>query len=140
MNFCLFPVLAPKALLGSRYGHQVLPRLIPEKQFEVFLSKLSENLEGINLLKQWFLKDSNNIPPTYVLQPITTHFPHYDDLRPESRLQHDKNVLSWRFTETRLLQFLRSAAADAEADGDITAEQKQLFHTSGQRCSLLHFY
>lgn len=122
-----------KALLGNRYGHRALPRLIPEKQFEALLSKLSKNPEGVKQLNQWFLKDNNAVPPTYVLQPITAHFPHYSDLRPESGPQRDNDVLSWRFTETQLLQLLRSAATDAEAAGDITAEQKQHFYTSGQR-------
>ncbi|XP_035800842.2 NACHT domain- and WD repeat-containing protein 1 isoform X1 [Amphiprion ocellaris] len=118
------------ALLGNRYGHRALPRLIPEKQFDLFLAKLHKNPEGIKQLNQWFIKDNNAVPPTYVLQPITAHFPHYSDLQPESRQQHDSNVLSWRLTETQLLQLLRSAAADSEAAGDITAEQKQHFHTS----------
>ncbi|XP_068563273.1 NACHT domain- and WD repeat-containing protein 1 [Cebidichthys violaceus] len=118
------------ALLGNRYGHRTLPRLIPEKQFEVLLSKLSKNPEGVKQLNKWFLKDNNAVPPTYVLQPITTHFPHYNDLRPESGPQRDKNLVSWRFTETQVLQLLRSAATDAEAAGDITAEQKQHFFTS----------
>ncbi|KAG7513905.1 NACHT domain-containing and WD repeat-containing 1 [Solea senegalensis] len=118
------------ALLGNRYGHRALPRLIPEKQFEVLMSKLSKDPEGIKQLNQWFLKDNNAVPPTYVLQPITAHFPHYSDLRPESRPQHDNNVLSWRFTETQLLQLLRSAATTAEGEGDITAEQKQHFFSS----------
>lgn len=137
--FCLLPpfflflcVPALKALLGNRYGHRALPRLMPEKQFEALMSKLSKNPEGIKQLNQWFLKDDNSVPPAYILQPITAHFPHYSDLRPESGPQHDNNVLAWRFTETRLLQLLRSAATDAEADGDITAEQKQHFYTSGQ--------
>ncbi|XP_070817792.1 NACHT domain- and WD repeat-containing protein 1 [Chaetodon trifascialis] len=118
------------ALLGNRYGHRALPRLIPEKQFEAVLSKLSKNPQGVKQLNQWFLKDNNAVPPTYVLQPITAHFPHYSDLRPESGPQRDNDVLSWRFTETQLLQLLRSAATDAEAAGDITAEQKQHFYTS----------
>ncbi|XP_044216744.1 LOW QUALITY PROTEIN: NACHT domain- and WD repeat-containing protein 1 [Thunnus albacares] len=126
------------ALLGNRYGHRALPRLVSEKQFEVLLSKLSKKPEGIKLLQQWFLKDNNAVPPTYILQPITAHFPHYSDLRPESGPQHDKDVLSWRLTETQLLQLLRSAATDAEAAGDITAEQKQLFYTSGQTAEMLH--
>uniref|UniRef100_A0A665VJH7 NACHT and WD repeat domain containing 1 n=1 Tax=Echeneis naucrates TaxID=173247 RepID=A0A665VJH7_ECHNA len=99
-------------LLGNRYGHRALPRVIPEKQFEVLMSKLYKKPEGIKQLSQWFLKDNNAVPPTYVLQPITAHFPHY---------------------KTQLLQFLRLAAANAEAAGDITAEQKQCFHTSGER-------
>ncbi|XP_029285414.1 NACHT domain- and WD repeat-containing protein 1 [Cottoperca gobio] len=118
------------AMLGNRYGYRTLPRLVPEKQFEVLLSKLYKNPEGATQLNQWFLKDNNAVPPIYVLQPITTHFPHYSDLRPESGPQRDNNLLSWRFTETQLLQLLRSAATDAEAAGDITAEQKQHFFTS----------
>uniref|UniRef100_A0A3P8RP91 NACHT and WD repeat domain containing 1 n=1 Tax=Amphiprion percula TaxID=161767 RepID=A0A3P8RP91_AMPPE len=103
------PAFTVSALLGNRYGHRALPRLIPEKQFDLFLAKLHKNPEGIKQLNQWFLKDNNAVPPTYVLQPITAHFPHY---------------------KTQLLQLLRSAAADSEAAGDITAEQKQHFHTS----------
>ncbi|XP_036971746.1 NACHT domain- and WD repeat-containing protein 1 [Acanthopagrus latus] len=118
------------ALLGNRYGHRGLPRLILEKQFEVLLSKLARNPEGIEQLNHWFLKDNNAVPPTYVLQPVTAHFPHYSDLRPECGPQRDKNVLSWHLTETQLLQLLRSAATDAEAAGDITAEQKHDFFTS----------
>uniref|UniRef100_A0A3P9GZX9 NACHT and WD repeat domain containing 1 n=1 Tax=Oryzias latipes TaxID=8090 RepID=A0A3P9GZX9_ORYLA len=99
------------ALLGNRYGHRALPRLISEKQFEVYLSKLSQTPEGIKQLRLWFRKDTNAVPPTYVLQPIT-------------------DVDSWRFTETQLLQLLRSAASEAEAEGEITAEQKRSFYTS----------
>ncbi|XP_022614773.1 NACHT domain- and WD repeat-containing protein 1 [Seriola dumerili] len=126
------------ALLGNRYGHRALPRLVLQKQFEVLLSKLSKNPEGVKQLNQWFLKDSNAVPPTYVLQPITAHFPHYSDLRPESGPQRDNDVLSWRFTETQLLQLLRSAATDAEAAGDITAEQRQQFYTSVTERELEH--
>ncbi|GAA6217418.1 NACHT domain- and WD repeat-containing protein 1-like [Lates japonicus] len=118
------------ALLGNRYGHRALPRLLPEKLFEVLLSKLPKNSEGVKQLSQWFLKDNNAVPPTYVLQPITAHFPHYSDLRPESGPKRDSDVLSWRLTETQLLQLLRSAAAAAEAAGDVTAGQKQHFYTS----------
>ncbi|XP_037530358.1 NACHT domain- and WD repeat-containing protein 1 [Nematolebias whitei] len=117
-------------LLGNRYGSRVLPRLVPEKQFEVLLSKLSKNPEGIKQLQRWYLKDNNAVPPTYVLQPITAHFPHFCDLRPEDKQLHDNSVLSWRFTEMQLLQLLRSAAADSKADGDNTSEDTRLFYTS----------
>ncbi|RVE74155.1 hypothetical protein OJAV_G00038410 [Oryzias javanicus] len=118
------------ALLGNRYGHRALPRLIPEKQFELYLSKLSKTPEGVKQLQQWFRKDTNALPPTYVLQPITAHFPYYCDLRPESEQQHKRDVDSWRFTENQLLQLLRSAASEAEAAGEIPAELKRSFYTS----------
>uniref|UniRef100_A0A3B4Y3L5 NACHT and WD repeat domain containing 1 n=1 Tax=Seriola lalandi dorsalis TaxID=1841481 RepID=A0A3B4Y3L5_SERLL len=96
------------ALLGNRYGHRALPRLVPQKHFEVLLSKLSKNPEGVKQLNQWFLKDCNAVPPTYVLQPITAHFPHYSDLRPESGPKSETSLtvgplLSQRvFTEREL--------------------------------------
>uniref|UniRef100_A0A3Q1GBL4 NACHT and WD repeat domain containing 1 n=1 Tax=Acanthochromis polyacanthus TaxID=80966 RepID=A0A3Q1GBL4_9TELE len=124
------PAFTVSALLGNRYGHRALPRHIPEKQFDVFLAKLHKNPEGLKQLNQWFLKDNNAVPPTYVLQPITAHFPHYSDLRPESRQQHDSNVLSWRLTENQLLQLLRSIPHQRVRDGpkrlakfmDVTAD------------------
>lgn len=135
----LFPLyfwfLALKALLGNRYGHRALPWVIPEKPFEVFLSKLSKNADGVKLLSQWYLKDNNAVPPTYILQPITAHFAHYGDLRPENRQQRDSDATRWRLTETQLLQFLRSAATDAAVDGHITAEQKQDFYTSSEKAN-----
>lgn len=117
-------------LLGNRYGHRPLPRLIPEQQFQLLLSKLSRNPDGLQRLQDWFLRDNNSVPPTYVLQPITSRFPHCADLRPEMAKLRDEDLLSWRLVESHLLGFLRSAAAEAEAAGDIAAEQKQLFYSS----------
>ncbi|XP_015232013.1 PREDICTED: NACHT domain- and WD repeat-containing protein 1 [Cyprinodon variegatus] len=117
-------------LLGNRYGHRALPHFIPEKQFEILLSKLYKNPEGVQQLQEWFLKDNNSVPPTYILQPVTARYPHYSDLRPEVEKLHDNDLLSWRFTESQLLKLLRTAATEAEDAGDITAEQKQLFYSS----------
>lgn len=124
-------VLVPKALLGNRYGHRALPHLITEKKFESLLNKLSKNPEGIKLLTQWYLKDNNAIPPTYVLQPITAHLTHCSDLGDESSPHSNEDVVTWRLVESRLLELLRSAATDAEAAGDITAEERQNFYISG---------
>ncbi|CAB1324586.1 unnamed protein product [Coregonus sp. 'balchen'] len=128
-ELCLQEIEAcKKALLGNRYGHRPIPRVLPGKQFEVLLSKLPQDQVG--LLHQWFRKDNNAIPPVYVLQPITTLLPHYNDLRPESGPLQDNSVISWRYTEARLLQLLRTAAVQAEEDGDISAEQKHQFFKS----------
>uniref|UniRef100_A0A8B9LCS5 NACHT and WD repeat domain containing 1 n=1 Tax=Astyanax mexicanus TaxID=7994 RepID=A0A8B9LCS5_ASTMX len=91
------------ALVGSQYGHRPIPRFISENEFELLLSKLSrKDQEGSMLLRQWFIKDSNSVPPKYVLQPI----------------------------KARLLQLLCTAALEAEKDGEMSAEQKQNFFKS----------
>ena len=32
-----------------------------------------------DLITQWYLRDDNAIPPVYVLQPISTAIPEYDE-------------------------------------------------------------
>ncbi|XP_077058882.1 NACHT domain- and WD repeat-containing protein 1 [Siphateles boraxobius] len=118
------------AFLGNQYGHRPIPYLIPETEFESLVSKLSKDTESLMLLNQWFSKDSNSVPPTYVLQPITAHYPHYNDRGSESGQLHDNDVISWNLTESRLLQALRTSAQQAERDGDITVDHKHKFFKS----------
>lgn len=120
-------------MVGSQYGHRPIPRLISETEFELLLLKLSHDQEGLTVLKKWFIKDDNSVPPKYVLQPITTHYPYYNDTKPEARPQHDADILSWNLTEARLLQLLCSAALQAEKDGDLSAEQKHNFFMSREK-------
>ncbi|CAN9500293.1 unnamed protein product [Ophioblennius macclurei] len=119
------------ALLGNRYGQRPLPHRVPEETFRVLVSRVSvSDLDGATLLRRWFLLDTNEIPPTYILQPVTAQFPYFADLRPEATPQRNKSVLAWRLTETRLLQLLRSAASQAEDAGDMIAAQTRDFYTS----------
>lgn len=104
-----------------------------ETEFELLLSKLSQDQEGLTVLKKWFIKDNNTIPPKYALQPITTHYPYYYDTKAEVRPQHDADILSWNLTEARLLQLLGIAALQAKKDGDFSAEQKHKFCKSSER-------
>lgn len=127
--FSVFHAWVLKALLGNRYGHRALPPLIQEKVFISLLSTLSKDPEDAIELNRWYLKDDNAVPPTYILQPITAHFP---DLRGENSVQREKAALCWRAKEARLLQILRTAAAAAETAGDITPDQRRGFSTSGQ--------
>ncbi|XP_076880885.1 NACHT domain- and WD repeat-containing protein 1 [Brachyhypopomus gauderio] len=111
------------ALVGSQYGRRPIPHAIAENEFELLLSKLSKDQEGLMLLNQWFIKDTNSVPPEYVLQPVAEHYPHYADAEPGSEAQHDADVVAWTVTEGRLMQLFYTAALAAERDGDVGAEQ-----------------
>uniref|UniRef100_A0A8C4XB11 NACHT and WD repeat domain containing 1 n=1 Tax=Erpetoichthys calabaricus TaxID=27687 RepID=A0A8C4XB11_ERPCA len=89
------------ALIGNRYGYRPIPRVIEEKEFEMLLGKLHSDADSIKILTKWFWKDENSDPSVYVLQ-----------------------------TEAELSQALRTAAAQAETDGDFTAEQKHKYFKS----------
>ncbi|KAK6467567.1 NACHT domain- and WD repeat-containing protein 1 [Huso huso] len=118
------------ALIGNRYGYRPIPRVIEEQEFELLLSKLSADESATQLLKDWFWKDENSVPPAYILQPITTHLPHYSDTRPESRPQHQHDVATWWSTETKLSRLLRAAAVQAEKEGEFSREQRHRFFKS----------
>ena len=71
-------------LLGNRYGWQPLPERISCGQFQI-LEKTASQMTGDNLcsvppvevLRNWYRRDNNNVPPVYLLQSlIGTEFEH----------------------------------------------------------------
>ena len=118
--------------MGNRYGLRPIPRLISEREFELLVGKLSD-LDDIKFLNKWYWRDDNTIPSSYVLQPITTHFPHYDEAVAECKELRDNDALSWQYTEARILRLLRGAALQAEKAGQMTSEQKHRYFKSGRK-------
>ncbi|KAI3369162.1 hypothetical protein L3Q82_026115 [Scortum barcoo] len=133
------------ALLGNRYGHRALPRLIPEKQFEALLSKLSKNPEGVKQLTQWFLKDNNAVPPTYrikllqLLRSAATDAEEAGDITAEQKQEFFTSVTEREFKqglwgddgEPSALLFVRDIPRQKVRDGpkrfakfmDLTADR-----------------
>ncbi|XP_078423676.1 NACHT domain- and WD repeat-containing protein 1 [Cetorhinus maximus] len=118
------------ALVGNRYGHRPIPRIIEEKEFEELLLKHSSDPRSSKLLLDWFWKDENAIPPVYILQPITTHLPYYSDARPEKGEEHQKAVQSWSELQQQIVDLLRTAATQAEEEGRMKKEAKHKYFKS----------
>lgn len=68
--FCCFY----QTFLGQKYGFRPLPSKIPSTEFEELLSSMTDQEEKA-VLETWFKCDMNAVPPTYVLQPISSHIP-----------------------------------------------------------------
>uniref|UniRef100_A0A3B3VQ23 NACHT and WD repeat domain containing 1 n=1 Tax=Poecilia latipinna TaxID=48699 RepID=A0A3B3VQ23_9TELE len=131
-------------LLGNQYGHRPLPRLIPEKQFEVLLSTLSKNPEGVQQLQEWFRKDNNSVPPTYVLQPVTLFYSSGEICPPEGVWKDNCQMSALLFVREiprqrmkdgskRLAKFMDLTAdglLDAEAQEFLTGLKSRLYATS----------
>ncbi|XP_069505306.1 NACHT domain- and WD repeat-containing protein 1 [Ambystoma mexicanum] len=118
------------ALIGNRYGYRPVPRVIDEMEYGILYGRMQGDDGAIQLLDQWFWKDENAVPPVYVLQPITTHLPHYDDKDPSHREQQQSDVKVWREVERRLAAILRQAAQQAEEDGMFSKSQKHKYYKS----------
>jgi hypothetical protein len=54
--------------------------------FETIREALLRNGKDVSQLEVWFKKDTNAIPPVYILQPISSILLHYKDKVRASRL------------------------------------------------------
>ncbi|XP_014808284.1 PREDICTED: NACHT domain- and WD repeat-containing protein 1 [Calidris pugnax] len=93
-------------LLGDRCGHQPVPRLIAEKEFEALILQLPG--DSAQLLAQWYWRDENALPTCYVLQPAERQ--------------------AWCHLEGRVASALRVAALKAERCGLMGPEQRHRYH------------
>ncbi|CAM2109087.1 unnamed protein product [Caretta caretta] len=123
-------------LLGDRYGHRPLPRLIEEKEFEALIAQLTGDPTATHLLTFWYWKDENAIPSVYVLQPITDHLPHCHPTA--NQAQHQENMEVWRSVERDLASALRLAAREAEKHGLISQEQRHRYDKSETEWEIEH--
>ena len=95
--------------MGQKYGYRPFPVEISAPEFEKLLGAV-ENLDDLQLLKNWFWRDDNAIPAQYLLQPITSLLPHYRDYANEELRK--KASADW-WTAFERMQVVLRAAADA---------------------------
>jgi hypothetical protein len=82
-----FVLMRVQTFLGQKYGYRPFPPKIPAAEFERLQSAV-DNTDDIELLKLWFLRDDNTVPPEYLLQPITSVLPDFRNYgNPELRKQ-----------------------------------------------------
>ena len=74
----------PQGFLGNKYGYRPYPSVIEALEFEVLRKYAAQSGRDVALLSQWFRRDDNAVPPAFVLQPITDHFPFYADDAPQN--------------------------------------------------------
>ena len=56
-------------MLGDRYGYRPIPSFIPEQEFDLIIKEaLVFDRQKVETVQSWYIKDSNALPPVYVLQ------------------------------------------------------------------------
>ncbi len=74
-----------QTFLAQKYGYRPFPPKIPAAEFDALVSAVSD-VHDLDLLREWFILDSNIVPPVYILHPIREKLPHYaDDSQPERK-------------------------------------------------------
>lgn len=58
-----------QTLLAQRYGHSPLKRRIPESDFRLLCAASNDHTTK-DLVQRCYRRDTNAVPPEYVLQPL----------------------------------------------------------------------
>ncbi len=91
-------------LLGDRYGWRPLPDEIPAATFDSIQRLYPRDSSGLELLKNWYQRDDNALPPVYYLK---------------SRTGKWRSPDSWKEIEQKLLAVLEVASSVLPADSHL---------------------
>ena len=102
---------------------------IDASEFEKLLGGV-DNLDDLQLLKNWFWRDDNSVPAQYLLQPITSQLPHYRDYANEELRK--KASADW-WTAFERMQVVLRMAADKALDKQ---SERHKYYMSGKRFTI----
>ncbi|XP_067662722.1 NACHT and WD repeat domain-containing protein 2-like [Haliotis asinina] len=97
--------------LSHKYGYRDFPNKIEAIEFDKLLAAVEEK-EALVLLKTWFKRDDNAVPPTYFLQPISSNLP---DFRDENEEKQKSAKAAW-YDQNLIMQKALVKAANEKLD------------------------
>lgn len=106
-------------LLGDRYGWRPLPSEIPAAEFEEIVDNITGRNEG-DLLKRWYKRDDNAVPPAYFLQPREGEYvaaENWDGIEHQLRRILLDGVAQVALLETEVLKYIASATEQEIVNG-----------------------
>ena len=92
---------------AQKYGYRPIPSEIETEELMKLIGVLETMGNDVTLLKKWYRKDNNKVPPESILLPITTHLPHFLNKRmPKLQASVPPNIpkspIGWRWIDCRL--------------------------------------
>ena len=92
----------------NRYFSRPIPSEIVTEELERLIAVLEAMSNDTTLLKKWYRKDTNKVPPESILLPISTHLPHFLNKRMPKLQARDSGL--WWGTFSKLQLMLRKAS------------------------------
>lgn len=109
--------------LGQKYGYRPIPTYIESNEFNKLCSALSElKMSEVDLLYTWYKEDTNAIPSTFILQPISSILIHFNNKKEPELMAKDQST--WWSTLSKLQKILRIAANYLHKHGKMNDEEK----------------
>ncbi|UYV61467.1 NWD2 [Cordylochernes scorpioides] len=122
--------------LGQKYGYRPIPTFIPGAEFRELREILDELKVDAAVLDEWYWEDTNNLPSVFVLQPISSILPNFNNKR-APRLQATDQATWWK-TLAVLQKLLRRAAQALFARRRMAQEAMHHFMMSVTEREVIH--
>ena len=68
-----------QTLIGDKLGPRPYPCRIRSDEFQILYEQGRQEGKDVLLVDEWFVRDDNVLPAVYVLQPVTSRFPFFND-------------------------------------------------------------
>ncbi|XP_058799223.1 NACHT and WD repeat domain-containing protein 2 isoform X2 [Phymastichus coffea] len=94
--------------LGQKYGYRPIPTYVLSSELEMLRSELDVQGCDVSVLDQWYKKDSNAVPPTSILQPISSILKNFNNKRIPKLQQEDQAI--WWDTMVKMQKLFRKGA------------------------------
>ncbi|XP_015602008.1 NACHT and WD repeat domain-containing protein 2 isoform X2 [Cephus cinctus] len=94
--------------LGQKYGYRPIPTYVLSSELEMLRTELEIQVMDVSVLDTWYKKDSNAVPPTSVLQPISSILKNFNNKRIPKLQQEDQAI--WWDTMTKMQKLFRKGA------------------------------
>ena len=105
-------------IIGDKYGYRPIPVKIDKEIFEMLLGSVKSHSGSKNaseLLEKWYKLDENSVPAAYVLQPVSTFFPHaYKNAVHTDEAKARQERQQWWQTLATMREALKKAASQID--------------------------
>ncbi|XP_034936822.1 NACHT and WD repeat domain-containing protein 2 [Chelonus insularis] len=94
--------------LGQKYGYRPIPTYVLSSELEMLRNELESQGIDVEVLDTWYKKDSNAVPPTSILQPISSILKNFNNKRIPKLQQEDQ--AAWWDTMVKMQKLFRKGA------------------------------
>ncbi|KAM0725564.1 NACHT and WD repeat domain-containing protein 2 [Formica fusca] len=94
--------------LGQKYGYRPIPTYVLSSELEMLRTELESQGMDVSVLDRWYKKDSNAVPPTSILQPISSILKNFNNKRIPKLQQEDQAI--WWDTMCKMQKLFRKGA------------------------------
>ncbi|XP_066597814.1 NACHT and WD repeat domain-containing protein 2 isoform X2 [Prorops nasuta] len=101
--------------LGQKYGYRPIPTYVLSSELEMLRTELEGQGMDVSLLDKWYKKDSNAVPPTSILQPISSILKNFNNKRIPKLQQEDQAI--WWDTMLKMQKLFRKGAQSLYNNG-----------------------